>query len=165
MVRYLLPMRCLILLASLGALVGAIMMFSLAALKLVHGVQALWTGGSAAVGAVTASVMGATDALLFGIVLVVFAYATAYGLAFAPQERPHDALPAWMHVQGIGELKRTLVEVIIVYLIVDFATDFATGEALLAWPVLVKPVSILLIALALRLLGAPHPTPTAEADR
>jgi hypothetical protein len=113
---------------------------------------------------VTAGVMAATDALLFGIVLVVFAYATAYGLALPPQER-RDALPDWMHVQGVGELKRTLVEVIIVYLIVDFATDFATGEALLAWPVLVKPVSILLIALALRLMAPPHAGRTTPTDR
>jgi hypothetical protein len=59
-----------------------------------------------------------------------------------------------MHVQGVGELKHTLVEVIIVYLVVDFATDLATDESALSWQSLVKPCSTVLIAR--RLMGAPH---------
>ena len=162
--RYLLPLRLLVLLASLGTLAGAIVMFGLAAVKLSHGIEALWSG-SAGVGAVTAGVMGATDAVLFGIVLIVFAYAMAYGLALPPQERMRESLPDWVRVQGVGELKRTLVEVIIVYLIVDFATDLAVREDPLVWTLLIKPVSVILTALALRLMGAPHEGPPPAADQ
>ena len=49
-------------------------------------------------------------------------------------------------MQGVGELKHTLVEVIIVYLVVDFATDLATDESALSWQSLVKPCSTVLIA-------------------
>jgi len=64
-----------------------------------------------------------------------------------------------MRVNGIGELKRTLVEVILIYLIVDFATDIAESEGHLSWTTLVMPLSILLIAGSLRLMGGSHPRP------
>jgi hypothetical protein len=45
------------------------------------------------------------------------------------------------------------VAVIVVYLVVDFATDVAQATASLSWDTLVKPISILLIAGALWLLS------------
>ena len=54
--------------------------------------------------------------------------------------------------EGISELKNTLIQIIIVYLIVDFATDVAEFETHVSWDMLVKPVSIVLIAGALPLL-------------
>jgi hypothetical protein len=53
-----------------------------------------------------------------------------------------------MRVSGVQELKNTLVEVILVYLIVDFVTDWPDTAADLPWQILVKPISILLIAAA-----------------
>ena len=106
-----------------------------------------------AAGDITAAVMGATDAFLFGVVLIIFAYAIALGFAFPLKVAQRDKLPTWMHVQGIGELKNTLVEVIIVYIAVNFATDLATGESALT---LVKPGSIVLIAVARRIMSGPH---------
>jgi hypothetical protein len=61
-------------------------------------------------------------------------------------------LPAWMRIQGIAELKHTLVQVI-VYLIVDFATDVSEPETRLSWDTLVLPTSILLLAGALALMS------------
>ena len=98
--------------------------------------------------------MAATDALLFGVVLIFFAYAIAFGFALPLSEKTKSRLPKWMQIDNIAELKRTLVEVILVYLVVDFATDMAAaGEQKAAWETLVVPLSILLIAGALRLLG------------
>ena len=73
MLRFLLPLRLMMLCASLGALLGAAIMIWLAAVKLGHGAEVLWTIGSAAAGDITAAVMGATDAFLFGVVLMIFA--------------------------------------------------------------------------------------------
>jgi uncharacterized membrane protein YqhA len=158
MVGYLLPLRFLLLLASLSALVGAAIMFWLAAMKLHHGADILWRSGSGAGGEITAVVLGATDAFLFGVVLIIFAFAITFGFVLQLDDRMSARLPGWMHVHGIKELKHTLVEVIIVYLVVDFATDVAAGEGPLAWQILVKPISIVLIALALRLMETPHPS-------
>jgi uncharacterized membrane protein YqhA len=102
---------------------------------------------------VTLAVMGSTDAFLFGIVLVIFAYAVTFGFVLTPPRRIEHSLPGWMRIKGVGELKHTLVEVILVYLIVDFATDLAETDDLPAWSTLVKPIAIVLIAAALRLFG------------
>ena len=156
MVRYLLPLRFLMLLACLWALFGAVLMFGLAAAKLGHAAEALWIGGFGQAREVTAAIMGATDASLFGVVLIIFAYAIAFGFVFQLVSKARERLPEWMQIESISELKRALIEVIIVYLVVDFATDLATEASMLAWESLVKPVSIVLIATALRLMAIPH---------
>lgn len=156
MVQYFLPLRFLMLLACLAALLGAILMFCLAGAKLIHGAEVLWMSGFRQAGEVAAAVMGATDALLFGVVLIIFAYVIAFGLVFRLGVEARGNIPELMHIESVSELKHILVEVIIVYLAVDFATDLAIGINALAWQTLVKPIAIALIAAALRLMGAPQ---------
>ena len=96
------------------------------------------------------SVMSATDAFLFGIVLVIFAYAIAFGFAFDVSPETHEKLPPWMRINRVSDIKHTLIEVILVYLVVDFATDLAQAVDL-SWQTLVKPLSIAIIAAASRL--------------
>jgi uncharacterized membrane protein YqhA len=100
--------------------------------------------------------MGATDEFLFGIVLVIFAYAFAFGFAFDLSPESREKLPAWMRINRVSDLKHTLIEVILVYLVVDFATDWAQGSVELSWETLVKPLSIVLIAAASHLLASDH---------
>ena len=151
MLRAALSLRFLMLLGSAGALVGAGLMFWEGGGKLARALRSAGTGEGA-----TALVMGATDAFLFGVVLMVFAYAIAFGLVFelAPEDRAR--LPKWARIEGVAELKRTLVEVILVYLIVDFATDIAESEAHQRWEMLALPAAILLIAAALWLMSTGH---------
>jgi uncharacterized membrane protein YqhA len=157
MLRYFLPLRLLMLLACLWALLGAILMFGLAGAKLAHAADALWMSGFEHANEVAASVMGATDASLFGVVLIIFSYAITFGFVFELSSRARERLPEWMQIQNISELKRSLIEVIIVYLVVDFATDLASQDSVLDWANLVKPASIALIAATLRLMTIPHP--------
>ena len=159
MVRYFLPLRFLMLIASLGALLGAILMFGLAGAKLAHGAEAFWMSGFGQAGEVSAAVMGATDAFLFGVVLIIFAYAIAFGFVFELDGEARESIPEWMQIESVSELKHILVEVIIVYLVVDFATDLATESDVLAWLTLVKPIAVVLIASALRLMG---PSPARD---
>src|SRR5215217_3998992 len=104
-------------------------------------------------GVVGAHLMAATGSFLFGVVLLIFAYSIAFGFVFDLAEPDRLRLPPWMRVQGIAELKHTLVQVIIVYLIVDFATDVSEPETRLSWDTLVLPSSILLLAGALALMS------------
>ena len=67
-------------------------------------------------------------------------------------EKARQSLPAWMRIEDVGDLKRTLVEVTLVYLAFDLATDAADAGAPLTAESLVLPFSILLIAAAQRLL-------------
>ena len=159
MLKVVLSLRVVMLVASVGAVLGAALMFWLGFAKLLHSAHAAFVLETPNAKAVTVGVMGATDAFLFGVVLIIFAFAIAFGFVFELPEQLAARLPAWMRVNGLGELKHTLVEVILIYLIVDFATDIAEGEGHLSWTTLVMPLSILLIAGSLRLMGASHPRP------
>jgi uncharacterized membrane protein YqhA len=151
MIHFFLGLRYFMLLASLGATAGAVLMF--------------WQGGAELFDAgrsiaepqiskgVAANVMGATDAILFGMVLLVFAYAIAFGFVLDLSPETRERLPAWMRVESVRHLKLSLMEVILVYMIVDVATDWAQSAGPLEWSSLVKPFSIVLIAGAVRLLG------------
>src|SRR5215207_3100619 len=129
--------------------------------KLLHSAAALATEMDAK--AITAGVMGATDAFLFGVVLIIFAYAIAFGFVLDVPREWSQRMPTWMRVNSIGELKHTLFGVILVYLIVDFATDIAASETHLTWQTLVIPLSIFLIAGTLRLLDGAHPGPMHDS--
>jgi uncharacterized membrane protein YqhA len=153
MFHTLLSMRLIMLFASFGATVGAILMFGVGGSKLLNAVEHIFSAEEFDSRIVTIAVMGSTDAFLFGIVLVIFAYAVTFGFVLTPPRRIEHSLPGWMRIKGVGELKHTLVEVILVYLIVDFATDLAETDDLPSWSTLVKPIAIVLIAAALRLFG------------
>ena len=61
-------------------------------------------------------------------------------------------LPTWMKVGGVGQLKATLAEVVIVVLIVIFARVVVEAQGKFEWSMLVLPASILMIAVALRMI-------------
>jgi uncharacterized membrane protein YqhA len=153
MIHLVLSLRWITLVAALGAAIGAVLMFGVGCAKLAHAVGFAPLAGEPGGLSVVALVMLATDAFLFGLVLVVFAYAIAFGFAFDLSEGARAKLPKWwMRIDGIAEIKITLIEVILVYLVVDFVTDVVEAETPVSWDMLVKPVAILLIAGALRLI-------------
>ena len=153
MIHFVLSLRWITLVAAFGAAIGAVLMFGVGGAKLTHAFGFGETGGLS----VAALVMQAADAFLFGLVLIVFAYAVAFGFAFDLPEEARAKLPKWMRVDGIAEIKITLIEVILVYLVVDFVTDVVEVETQVSWDMLVKPVAILSIAGALRLIETKHP--------
>ena len=76
----------------------------------------------------TVPVLEAVDAFLFGIVLVIFAYGIAIGFVFTLPETVGKSLPNWMKIEGVGQLKGILSEVVIVVLIVIFARVVVEAE-------------------------------------
>lgn len=163
MLRFAMSLRFIMLFASLGAAIGALLMFWEGGVKITTGARAIIAGQEGIV--VIASVMGGIDALLLGIVLVIFAYAIAFGFVFDLSPEDRNRLPSWMRAKGVNELKETLVSVILVYLVVDFATDWQESDAVLAWQALAKPISILLIATAFRLFAASHSAAGSASER
>jgi hypothetical protein len=107
MLRFALSLRCVMLIASLGAALGALLMFWEGGSKMLGGVQSVLADHDTKI--ITAAVMGATDAFLFGIVLVIFAYSVAFGFVLDVSPGDRDALPMWMRAKGVAELKNTLV--------------------------------------------------------
>ena len=115
----------------------------------------------------TVPVFEAVDSFLFGIVLVIFAYGIAIGFVFALPKEYGERLPTWMKVSGVGQLKATLAEVVIVVLIVIFARIIVEANGQLQWSMLVLPASILLIAVAVRMIelgGERRARESAEED-
>ena len=156
MLKLALLLRFVTLIAALGAGFGSVLMFWLGAEKLFGAVSYIVHPEEGSHTWVIAAVMQATDAFLFGLVLIVFAYGITFGFAFDLPRNLREKLPPWMRIQGISELKNTLIEIILVYLIVDFATDVAEMEGPPTWDILAMPVAILLIAGTLRLLRQSH---------
>ena len=151
MVRSFLALRYIMFVAVFGAVMGAIAMFWQGIAYIADAMRSLATAEDGK--SVTAFVMHATDAILFGVVLVVFAYAIASGFIVGLSLKTAENLPGWMRVESVSHLKQSLIEVILVYMVVDVATDWTEGDPLQSWAALVKPLSIVLIAGALHLLG------------
>lgn len=97
-------------------------------------------------------IMKAIDECLFGVILILLGAKVL--ASFVLPEEMTKPLPAWMQASDIGELKNTFCQTILVYLIVDFATDMATLGSKTDYGFLVLPTGILLIAAALKLM--PH---------
>jgi uncharacterized membrane protein YqhA len=149
MLRFAMSLRYVMLVASFGAALGALVLFWEGTAHMIGAVRHILADAEAKV--VIAEVMGGTDVYLFGIVLIIFAYAIAFGFVFDMSAEQRARLPVWMRPAGMTELKTTLVAAILVYLIVDFATDWSELQRPVSWLILTKPISILLIAGAFRL--------------
>ena len=121
LVSFFLSLRVVMLIGSLGALMGSLVMFLQGSLYL------------------TVPVLEAVDSFLFGIVLVIFAYGVAIGFVFTLPEGYGKLLPAWMNVAGVGQLKETLTEVVVVVLIVIFARTVVEAEGKFDLSMLVLP--------------------------
>jgi uncharacterized membrane protein YqhA len=178
--RVVVASRFLSVIAVFGSLAGSILMFLLGAYNIyeafAHGLivedDAPGAFGTAAV----ISVIEGLDRFLIGIVLLYFAYGV-FSLLIHPEEGERElALPQWLQVRQIGQLKQVVAEVIVVVLFVLFLRVAlqaynAPGDTL-TWLQIaslgILPVSIALLALALRLVEL-HPKPTprereAEAE-
>ena len=93
-------LRYIMFVASLGAAMGALVMLWEGCVKLFGALRVLGATGDEGAGTVIGFVMGATDEFLFALVLLIFAYAIAFGFVIdlAPEDR--ERLPAWMRIQA-----------------------------------------------------------------
>jgi uncharacterized membrane protein YqhA len=154
-----LSLRGIMLIGSIGAVLGSILMFLQGTLYLYEAWHTLFQAGDIGGKQLTVPVLEAVDSFLFGIVLDIFAYGIAIGFVFNLSHLDDRRLPAWMKVAGVGQLKETLAEVVLVVLIVIFARTVVEAEGKFEYHMLVLPISILFIAAALRLIdfaGAKH---------
>jgi uncharacterized membrane protein YqhA len=153
---FLLGLRAIMLIGSAGAMIGSLLMFLQGGLYLYEAWHTLIAPHvEVAERAVTVPVLEAVDAFLFGIVLVIFAYGIAIGFVFTLPDDYVSTLPKWMRIEGVSQLKGILSEVVIVVLIVIFARVVVgtvdSGKSF-EWSMLVLPASILMIAVALRMI-------------
>ena len=151
LVNFLLGLRAIMLIGSLGAVVGSFAIFLQGSLYLYEAWHVLLQPGDIGGKQLIAPVLEDVDSsFLFGIVLVIFAHGIAIGFVFNLPEDLGQKLPAWINVAGVGQLEETLTEVVVVVLIVIFARAVVEAEGQFNFSILVLPVSFLFIAAALR---------------
>lgn len=143
--------RVIIAIAAIGMVASALVLLGEAALNLVAAVQLL--ANHAEAGSAVSLIMKVIDECLFGIILVLLSAKVV--LSFVLREVQPGTLPKWMHPSDMTELKSTFCQAVVVFLIVDFATDMASAEGQADWNYLVIPLSIVLIAGALKLMSHP----------
>jgi uncharacterized membrane protein YqhA len=164
LLTFFLSLRAIMLIGSVGALVGSLLMFLQGGVFLHEAWYTILAEGDAVQKQVTVPVLEAVDSFLFGIVLVIFAYGIAIGFVFTLPEGYGERLPVWMKVGGVGQLKATLAEVVIVVLIVIFARVVVEAQGKFEWSMLVLPASILMISVALRMIELGSKEGTKEDD-
>jgi uncharacterized membrane protein YqhA len=154
--------RLLMLAAVIGSMVGAVLMVYISLESTVMAAWDLFMGDHDRMPAADATafkLISTLDHFLLAIVLLYFSFGI-YGLFIRPDRDLEEiGVPGWLRVSGIGELKQTLAEVIVVVLFVLFlrvALEAFVGYGSdLAWQEAVKiltlPISIFLLAAGLRL--------------
>lgn len=65
-------------------------------------------------------------------------------------------MPDWLQVQSLGQMKGTLLEIMVVLLAVLFLKLGLQTQAELVWELLVIPVGIVTIAAAVKLIRFDH---------
>jgi uncharacterized membrane protein YqhA len=148
--RVLFGLRVVMLAGTAGAFVGSLLMFWQGYLYVGDAWDILRaTGAAHAERQVTVPILEAVDSFLFGVVLIIFAYGIAIGFVFRLPAHIAKRLPAWMKIEGVGQLKQILAEVVIVVLIVIFARVIVESGSEFSWNLLVLPAAIILISGAL----------------
>jgi uncharacterized membrane protein YqhA len=95
----------------------------------------------------------AIDIFLIGLVLMIFA-GGIYNLFVHCPESDSAELNSWVKITSIAQLKRILVELVIVILFVRTLEGALVVEpGAYIWEHLVLPLGILLLALALKFMG------------
>ncbi len=168
--------RYLTLMAVLGSLASSVLMFYLGLYDIYmafeQGLSAPTQGeAEASPGALAViKVIEGLDRFLIAIVLLYFAYGV-YSLFIRPEQalketRDELALPSWLRVKEIGQLKQVVAEVIIVIIFVLFLRAalqlFQHSDMILSWQqiatLLLLPVCTALLAISLKLVEL-HPKP------
>ena len=147
-------LRWLMVLASLGSIAGSFLMYWVGARFLLEAGGFIKPEIHEGAHLPAVLVLEAVDAFLVAMVLTIFSYGITIGFVLRLKPAVLDTLPEWMKVSGIGELKHTLSEVVLVVLIVTFTKEVLEAEKALDWSYLILPVAVLLLAAALWLLKA-----------
>jgi uncharacterized membrane protein YqhA len=165
--------------AVVGSLAGSILMFFLGLydifLAFERGLTAmaedLAEGSPGALAVI--NVIEGLDRFLIAIVLLYFAYGV-YSLFIRPEEALHEskeelALPGWMRITEVGQLKQVVAELIVVIIFVLFLRValqvFQSSDLSLNWQqiftLLLLPACTTLLGIALKLIEL-HPKPSQK---
>lgn len=159
MMKLFLRIRYVTILTVVAAFFGAVLMFvngayeTLAAYRVFLGLQAPTRPVSVGLDA-TVKVLTSLDSFMFGLVLLYFAYSVFFLFIHQDAAKSRVRVPEWLQVQGLEQMKRTILEVIIVLLAVLFLIIGLENQSAstLNWNLVLIPLGILAVAGAIKLI-------------
>jgi len=167
MLKVLLSLRWISIIAIFCSLIGSFLMFIIGAMDTLKAFKVYFgltethiTGGNKLLGVdAMVNLVASLDSFLFALVLFYFAFGI-FSLFIKANEGKEedrglmDKLPKWLQVKSLGELKKTLLEVIIVLIAVLFLKDvlYLQTGAELQWKVLIAPIATVAFAVVLKLV-------------
>ena len=101
------------------------------------------------------AVIESLDNFLLAFVLIYFSYSIYFLFVHddpTEEEREKIDVPTWLRVEDLGHMKKVLLEVILVLISVFFLKLVFTAQEDLAWSVLILPITIVSIAVSLKLV-------------
>lgn len=159
MLRLLFGARYLNVIAVVSLLVGMAVMLVLGAYHVYEALHAIVAPVRPEVNESMVFIVESVDNFVLSFILLYFAY-SVYFLFLAPEEDPASAkktsIPKWLRVQNLGEMKKTLLQVIVVALSLFWLRIVIIQTNEFQWTDLVLPASILAIAGAVRIMKLDH---------
>jgi uncharacterized membrane protein YqhA len=106
----------------------------------------------------TVKVLTALDKFLFGLVLLYRAYSVVFLFIRRDASGSDVRIPEWLQVQDLGQMKKTMLEVIVVLLAVLFLIVGLENQykSTLNWNLVLIPGGILAISGAIKLIDFKH---------
>ena len=145
--RYIAVIPVIAMLIGALVLIGIGCYYTWEAIAQLIGLEFKETAVSWTIGAKLA-ILKAVDSFLFAIVLLYLGYGT-YCLAFNPQGQEETA---GLQVNSVAEMKKTLLEVIVVLVAILFLQALVEQSGDLDWHLLIYPAAITALAIALKLI-------------
>lgn len=144
--------RAIVAVSAVGMFLVAVILLGEAGTNIVSAAKAIITHD--ATKSASALVMKSVDECLFGFIVALLGIRLFVTYVASPQSLLAESTPDWLKPSNIRDLKSTFCQTIVVYLIVDFATDMTMLNGPPTLEHLVLPTAILIIAAALRFM--PH---------
>ncbi|ALS34957.1 MULTISPECIES: YqhA family protein [Pseudoalteromonas] len=112
----------------------------------------------------TTYLIKALDTFLIALVLFIFAHGVFTLFICDKKLAKKSSVLKWISTPNIGRLKSILGEVIVIILFVKFLEIILVNLNNLKWEILILPISILLLALSLKLLSLGREEKKDEID-
>lgn len=156
--------RYTILVAIFAALIGQLLMMYIGAVKVFDAVKLYllkedisnYPAHISHADISTALLTHSLDAFLIAVVLMYFAFSLYHLFLSEDVDTSSKLFPGKIAPKNIGDLKKTLTEVIIVIMFILFLQEIWIELADLNWTVLVLPISIALLAVSMKLVEFKH---------
>ena len=160
MLRNLFRLHYMAILAIVGSLLGSLLMLLIGSYEVIEAFLIFFGIGSPSVPGeeikhATSTILSSLDSYLLGFVLLYFAY-NLFFLLTSPEDRERYTgsikMPPALQVESLEKMKKTILIVIVVSLSVFLLQQNYISVDAYEWTDLFIPVSIVAVALAIRLI-------------